>query len=114
MNWEEIGKNLLNFLKELLTTAGLRILYAVLIIVIGLKLIKFFAKRCEKAKWYRKIDKSVAHFIVSSLNIILKVLVFISAASVFPPLHLSRYSLPPGLPSALLFRAHSPTLQGGS
>ena len=43
MNWEEIGKNLLIFLKELLTTAGLRILYAVLIIVIGLKLIKFFA-----------------------------------------------------------------------
>lgn len=82
MNWEEIGKNLLNFLKELLTTAGLRILYAVLIIVIGLKLIKFFAKRCEKAKWYRKIDKSVAHFIVSSLNVILKVLVFVSAALV--------------------------------
>ena len=54
MNWEEIGKNLLNFLKELLTTAGLRILYAVLIIVIGLKLIKFFAKRCEKNKWSRK------------------------------------------------------------
>ena len=119
MNWEEIGKNLLNFLKELLTTAGLRILYAVLIIVIGLKLIKFFAKRCEKTKWYRKIDKSVAHFIVSSLNIILKVLVFPvqsrrHLSSVFPPLHLSRYSLPPGLPSALLFRAHSPTLQGGS
>lgn len=80
MNWEEIGKNLLNFLKELLTTAGLRILYAALIIIIGLKLIKFFAKRCEKSKWYRRIDKSVAHFIVSSLNVILKVLVFVSAA----------------------------------
>lgn len=82
MNWKDVGNYLLNFLKELITTAGLRILYAVLIIVIGLKLIKFFAKRCEKAKWYRRIDKSVAHFIVSSLNVILKVLVFVSAALV--------------------------------
>lgn len=82
MNWKEIGNYLLNFLKELVTTAGLRILYAALIIIIGLKLIKFFAKRCEKAKWYRRIDKSVAHFIVSSVNVILKVLVFVSAALV--------------------------------
>ena len=82
MNWKDVGNYLLNFLKELLTTAGLRILYAVLIIIIGLKLIKFFAKRCEKAKWYRRIDKSVAHFIVSSLNVLLKVLVFVSAALV--------------------------------
>ena len=82
MNWKDVGNYLLNFLKELLTTAGLRILYAVLIVIIGLKLIKFFAKRCEKAKWYRRIDKSVAHFIVSSLNVLLKVLVFVSAALV--------------------------------
>lgn len=82
MNWKEIGNNLLNFLKELVTTAGLRILYAALIIIIGLKLVKFFAKRCEKAKWYRRIDKSVAHFIVSSVNVILKVLLFVSAALV--------------------------------
>ena len=82
MNWKEIGNYLLNFLKELVTTAGLRILYAALIIIIGLKLIKFFAKRSEKAKWYRRIDKSVAHFIVSSVNVILKVLVFVSAALV--------------------------------
>ena len=82
MNWKEIGNYLLNFLKELVTTAGLRILYAALIIIIGLKLVKFFAKRCEKAKWYRRIDKSVAHFIVSSVNVILKVLIFVSAALV--------------------------------
>lgn len=82
MNWKEIGNYLLHFLKELVTTAGLRILYAALIIIIGLKLIKFFAKRSEKAKWYRRIDKSVAHFIVSSVNVILKVLVFVSAALV--------------------------------
>ncbi len=82
MNWKEIGNYLLNFLKELVTTAGLRILYAALIIIIGLKLVKFFAKRCEKAKWYRRIDKSVAHFIVSSVNVILKVLLFVSAALV--------------------------------
>lgn len=82
MNWKEIGNYLLNFLKELVTTAGLRILYAALIIIIGLKLVKFFAKRCEKAKWYQRIDKSVAHFIVSSVNVILKVLLFVSAALV--------------------------------
>ena len=82
MNWKEIGNYLLNFLKELVTTAGLRILYAALIIIIGLKLVKFFAKRYEKAKWYRRIDKSVAHFIVSSVNVILKVLLFVSAALV--------------------------------
>lgn len=82
MNWKEIGNYLLNFLKELVTTAGLRILYAVLIIIIGLKLTKFFAKRCEKSKWYHKIDRSVAHFIVTSLNVILKILIFVSAALV--------------------------------
>ena len=82
MNWKEIGNYLLNFLKQLITTAGLRILYAVLIIVVGLKLIKFFAKRCEKSKWYRRIDRSVAHFIVTSLNVILKILIFVSAALV--------------------------------
>lgn len=82
MNWEEIGRNLLQFLKELLTTAGLRLLYAALIIIIGLKLVKFLSKRCKKSKWYRKVDQSVAHFVVSSMNVILKILVFVSAALV--------------------------------
>ena len=78
MDWQALWQNLL----ELLTSVGLKLLYAVLILIIGLKLTSFITKRARKSKWYQKTDQSVAHFLVNSMNVILKVLVFISAALV--------------------------------
>lgn len=78
MNWQALWQKLL----ELLASVGLKLLYAALILIIGLKLTSFITKRARKSKWYQKTDKSVAHFLVNSINVILKVLVFVSAALV--------------------------------
>ena len=72
-------------LQELLVSLGkdavylvLRILGALLILIIGSKLIKVFTKRFKKSKFYAKLDTGLAGFFVSVVKIGLYVLLVLS------------------------------------
>lgn len=73
------------FLEKLIeigTTAGLKILYAAIILIVGMKLSKFVIKLLNKSRGFNKLDAGVRSFIQSALKIVLFALVFISAAYV--------------------------------
>lgn len=64
------------------TTTGIKLLIALLVFVIGLKVIKFVVKRIAKGKGFAKIDPSVQSFTKSFLSISLKVMLSIVVISI--------------------------------
>jgi small conductance mechanosensitive channel len=82
MDWKSIGQNILNFLIELGTTVGLKILYAVIVVILGCKLVKLLVRRLRKGKLFQKMDHSVSNFLVNLINVSLRVIVFVTAAMI--------------------------------
>ena len=78
MNWETF----FNSAAALLTTAGLKILYAALILAVGLFLVRKILRLLEQGKLLRHLDKSVRSFLTSFSGIALRVLVVLAAAGV--------------------------------
>lgn len=73
---------LLDKIREYGTSVGLRILAALLVLVIGLKLSDFIVKRIRKGRGFAKMDQSVAGFFASFLSITLKVIVIVSVIAI--------------------------------
>ncbi|HBL84516.1 MAG: hypothetical protein A2Y17_01090 [Clostridiales bacterium GWF2_38_85] len=69
-------------LVEIATSIGLNIVYAGLLLIIGLKLIKYLVRFIINSKGFCKIEQSVQSFIRSFLSLGLKSLLFISVISV--------------------------------
>ena len=59
-----------------------KIILAVLVIVIGSKLIKVLVKKIKNGKLFQKIEKSSQTFISSCLSIVLKIIIFIIAITI--------------------------------
>jgi len=78
MNAEKI----MNFLFELLTSFGLKILAALIVLFIGSKLIKFLKKWVKTSHKLEKVDMGVRTFLSSFLGIALYVILFISIAMI--------------------------------
>ena len=64
-----------------LTTYGITLLKAIIILIVGLKLIKILLKLMKKGKLFNKIEKSLQSFLLSFISASLKVILFISVAS---------------------------------
>ena len=79
---EHFFATLWNQLASLAMSIGMKLVWAILIVVIGLKLVSFFCKRIQKSKFYSSIDESVARFIASALRFTLNCVVLVSAALV--------------------------------
>jgi len=69
-------------LLEIITNIGMKLLWALLIIFIGFKLIKVLTKIIKNGKAFQKLEKSVQTFILSFLSITLKIILFASAAGI--------------------------------
>lgn len=65
-----------------LTKAGLNILYAMIILIIGLKLSSFLIRHIAKGRAFKKLDESVQSFLRSLLKITCNILVILTAAMV--------------------------------
>lgn len=79
---EEFLKTALAKLGEFASTAGLRLIGALLIVIIGFKLTKWIMKLLKKGKVFSKIDGGVQTFLCSFLGIALKVVVLLTAISI--------------------------------
>ncbi|MCH4887283.1 mechanosensitive ion channel [Acidaminobacter sp. JC074] len=72
--------NLIETVKGLVVTYGMKVILCLLFLIIGLRVIKSIVKRVEKALDKRDIDKTVAKFAASMTNIVLKILLVIALA----------------------------------
>lgn len=75
-------ETLLELLRELACTIGLKILYALLVLVVGLKLIKWLKKKLPVLPGLERLDKGVQSFLTSATAVALYVLLFISIAMI--------------------------------
>lgn len=69
-----------DFLIDLGTSAGTKLLYALLILIVGLKLSKWIAGRLSNLHAFKNMDRSASRFICNILKIALNATVIIAAA----------------------------------
>lgn len=69
-------------LNEILVTSGLSIVKAILVLIIGFKLGNFIIKLIKKGKGFNKLERGVQTFLLSFLNIAIKIVVIISACTI--------------------------------
>lgn len=74
---EELLKQLLNTLIELAKTIGLRLAFALILLVAGMKIAKMISKKIKNSRGMQRIDKNVASFLNSLTKIGLNALVII-------------------------------------
>ncbi len=74
---DKLFKTLLNTLFEIGKTIGLRLLLALLVLIIGLKLAKHLCKKIRNGKGMARVDKNVASFLNSLIKICFNAVVFI-------------------------------------
>ena len=73
-------ENLLKYLLELGTSVGLKLVFSLIILIVGLKVIKFIKKWFLNSKKLNKMDGGVRSFFASFVGIALYVLLFITIA----------------------------------
>lgn len=74
-------ENFLGSVVNLLLTAGVKILIAVVILVVGFKLIKFLVKLINNSKLMSKVDASLKSFFSNFASIFLKIILVITVAA---------------------------------
>ncbi len=78
----EIIEALLASLGNLMITYGLKLLGAIVVLVVGLKLIKLFPKCFENTKGYKRMDPTIQSFTNSATKLALKVILFVTVAAI--------------------------------
>lgn len=77
----EILKTIMSKLVEFAMTAGVRLVGAILIVIIGFTVISKIIKAIKRSKRNEKLDKSALDFILSFVGIALKIIVALTAAN---------------------------------
>ena len=73
---------LLDKLNDLWVDAGLKLVYVLVILFVGSKLIKLIIKLITKGRGYKKLDKSVASFLLSFLKVTLNIILIVIIAGI--------------------------------
>ena len=82
---DEIGSyfsGIFDILAEYVLSYGGRLIAAVLLLIIGFRIVKMLNKKLAAAKMLSKIDSSAKNFFFKAFDVVLKVLIVILAASV--------------------------------
>ena len=75
-------EKLLSKLNDLWVDAGLKLVYVLVIFIVGSRLIKLITKLIGKSRVYKKLDKSVASFFMSFVKVALNILLLVIIAGV--------------------------------
>lgn len=76
-------QNFLEYLKQLGTDVGLKIIFGLVVLFVGMKLAKWVVKLVSKGKGFGKLEVSVQSFLLSFIKIVLYALVIASAAIIW-------------------------------
>jgi len=79
IDWSAILNNLIN----LAQSVGLKLLAGILVLIVGLKLVKWIVKRLEKSRGFSKLEGAAKSFLISLIKIVLNALVLVTAMSIF-------------------------------
>lgn len=71
------GAWLLGFLNTYVVGFGINLIFALIVLLVGFKLVKVLMKLVQKAKWYRKLDVNVQSFCGNFFSVLLKILIII-------------------------------------
>ena len=74
---EAFGTWLLNFVNTYVVGFGLKLIFALLVLLIGFKLVKFIVKQAQKSKWFAKLDVNVQSFCSNFFSVLLKIIIII-------------------------------------
>ncbi len=69
-------------IKSFLTTAGVNLLFGIIILVVGLFVTHWFIKFLKRSKAFSKLDPSLQSFFLNVIKLILIIIIVLSAASV--------------------------------
>ena len=75
-------EKLLDKLNDLWVDAGIKLIYVIVILFVGGKLIKLLTRLIKKVRGFNKLDKSVASFALSFIKMLLNVLLWITIAGI--------------------------------
>lgn len=78
----KILQNFINILIPKLIETGYNLVVALLILLIGFRIVKFVLKRISKSKGFQRIDKNAQSFLLSFLKIIAYTIIVIIAVSI--------------------------------
>lgn len=73
----------IEFLKQLMTNVGLKIVLGIIILIVGYKITKWLVKLLEKTRGFNKLDKGIQGFLSSFIKIALYALIVSTAAICF-------------------------------
>lgn len=76
------GENFFDFLIATAKTVGLRLVYAALVVFVGLRLIKFLTTRLRRNKKLAAVEPSAFSFLMSCVSVTLHIIVFVAAARI--------------------------------
>ena len=76
------GSSIWETLKAYLVEYGIRLLIALVVLFVGLKLIKFFTKRIKEKKSLKKLDTTASSLLGSFIGITCKVLLFVTVIAI--------------------------------
>lgn len=82
MNFDEILQNLVTWVTDFAMTFGARLIGALLVLFIGLKIVKLITKFMRKTEKFKKIDPGAGSFIISFIGIALRVIVILTAVAI--------------------------------
>lgn len=82
MNLNEIWTKILDFTLEFITSWGIKLLAAILILIVGIKLIKVFGKWLKTSPKLDKLDDGLRSFLSSFSNIVLYFVLVITIAMI--------------------------------
>lgn len=72
---------LMKIIANFIVSYGLKILYVIIILVLGFWFIRMFRRALDRRMTKRKTDPSLRHFLIGFISIALKILLLITAAS---------------------------------
>ena len=73
---------LLDKLNELWVDAGLKLIYVLVILIVGGKLIKLITKLITKSRVIKRLDPSVSSFLLSFIKVTLNIILFVTIAGI--------------------------------
>lgn len=74
---EAFGTWLLNFVNTYVVGFGINLIFALIVLLVGFKLVNIFMKQTKKSKWYQKLDVNIQSFCTNFFSILLKILIII-------------------------------------
>ena len=75
-------KNLLTMLEEFAVTYGGKLIIALIILIVGFKIVNASTRKLSKAKGFAKLETAAKNFIISAISVLIKVIIGVTALAI--------------------------------